>query len=182
MENNWIKLGTTHQYDNPWISVTEDQVINPSGNKGIYGVVHFKNLAIGVIPMDQEGNIYMVGQYRYVTEKYSLEIPEGGGPLDIDPLESAKRELKEETGLHANTWEKLFEMDLSNSVTDEKAIVYLATDLDQGLADPEETEELTVSKIHLTEAYKTVLDGKITDAITIAALFKMKIKLLENEK
>jgi 8-oxo-dGTP pyrophosphatase MutT (NUDIX family) len=182
MENNWIKISTTHQYDNPWISVREDQVINPAGNKGIYGIVHFKNLAIGIVPMDQEGNIYMVGQYRYVNGNYSLEIPEGGGPLGIDPLESAKRELKEETGLHANTWEKLFEMDLSNSVTDERAIVYLATDLQQGEPDPEETEELTVSKIPLTEAYQMVLDGKITDSITVAALFKMKIKLLENEK
>ena len=182
MHNNWIKLGTIHQYDNPWISVTEDQVINPSGNNGIYGVVHFKNLAIGVIPMDQEGNIYMVGQYRYVTEKYSLEIPEGGGPLGIDPLDSAKRELMEETGLLAKSWEKLFEMDLSNSVTDEKAIVYLATDLQQGEPEPEETEQLTISKIHLNDAYQLVLDGKITDAITIAALFKMKIKFLENEK
>jgi 8-oxo-dGTP pyrophosphatase MutT (NUDIX family) len=182
MENNWTKLGTIHQYDNPWIAVTEDQVINPAGNKGIYGIVHFKNLAIGVIPVDQDGNIYMVGQFRYVTGKYSLEIPEGGGPLDIEPLESAKRELKEETGLEAKTWEKLFEMDLSNSVTDERAIVYLATDLQQGVSEPEETEELTVSKIHLTEAYQMVLDGKITDAITVAALFRMKIKLLENEK
>jgi 8-oxo-dGTP pyrophosphatase MutT (NUDIX family) len=182
MENNWIKLGTTHLYDNSWISVTEDQVINPAGNKGIYGIVHFKNLAIGIIPMDQEGNIYMVGQYRYVSGNYSLEIPEGGGPLGIDPLDSAKRELKEETGLHANTWEKLFEMDLSNSVTDERAIVYLATDLQQGEPDPDETEELSVSKINLNEAYQMVLDGKITDSITVAALFKMKIKLLENEK
>ncbi len=182
MENNWIKLGTIHQYDNPWISVTEDQVINPAGNKGIYGIVHFKNLAIGVIPMDHEGNLYMVGQYRYVTGTYSLEIPEGGGPLGIDPLDSAKRELKEETGLQAKNWEKLFEMDLSNSVTDERAIVYLATDLQQGEPDPEETEELAVSKIHFTEVYQMILDGKITDAITVAAIFKMKIKLLENEK
>jgi 8-oxo-dGTP pyrophosphatase MutT (NUDIX family) len=182
MDNNWITLGTIHQYDNPWISVTEDQVINPSGNKGIYGIVHFKNLAIGVIPMDPEGNIFMVGQFRYVSGKYSLEIPEGGGPLGIDPLVSAKRELKEETGLEAQTWEKLFEMDLSNLVTDERAIVYLATDLQQGVPNPEETEELTVSKIHITEAYQMVLDGKITDSITVAALFKMKIKFLENEK
>ena len=179
---HWIKLATTHHYDNPWISVTEDQVINPAGNKGIYGIVHFKNLAIGIVPMDQEGNIYMVGQYRYVSGSYSLEIPEGGGLLGIDPLDSAKRELKEETGLQAKTWEKLFEMDLSNSVTDERAIVYLATDLLQGEPDPEETEELSVLKIHLNEAYQMVLDGKITDSITVAAVFKMKIKLLENEK
>jgi 8-oxo-dGTP pyrophosphatase MutT (NUDIX family) len=182
MNNNWIKLGTIHQYDNPWISVTEDQVINPSGNKGIYGIVHFKNLAIGVIPMDQDGNVYMVGQYRYVTGAYSLEIPEGGGPIGIDPLVSAKRELKEETGLSANHWDKLFEMDLSNSVTDERAIVYLATGLKAGEADPEDTEALTVSKIPFKEVYQMVVEGKITDAITITAILKMKIKFLENEK
>lgn len=181
MENNWIRLGTIHQYDNPWISVTEDQVINPSGNKGIYGIVHFKNLAIGIIPMDDDGNIYMVGQYRYVSGKYSLEIPEGGGPIHLDPLDSAKRELKEETGLTADNWELLFEMELSNSVTDERAIVYLATGLKSGEPDPEETEALTVSKIPFNEVYQMVVNGKITDAITIAAILKMKIKFLENE-
>jgi len=182
MNNNWIRLSEKKEYENPWISVSEHQVINPSGNNGIYGVVHFKNLAIGIVPMDDEGHIYMVGQYRYVLGKFSLEIPEGGGPLDTDPLESAKRELKEETGLEAVSWEKLFEMDTSNSVTDERAIVYLATGLMQGDASPEETEELTVSKIHLNDAYQMVLDGVITDSISVVAILKMKIKLLENEK
>jgi 8-oxo-dGTP pyrophosphatase MutT (NUDIX family) len=182
MNNNWIKLSEKKAYENPWISVSEHQVINPSGNNGIYGVVHFKNLAIGIVPIDQEGYIYMVGQFRYVLGKYSLEIPEGGGPIDDDPLESAKRELKEETGLEAANWEKLLEMETSNSVTDERAIVYLATGLVQGDASPEETEELIVSKIHLNEAYQMVLDGEITDSISVAAILKMKIKSLENEK
>lgn len=182
MNNNWVRLSEKKAYENPWISVSEHRVINPSGNNGIYGVVHFKNLAIGIVPMDEEGHIYMVGQFRYALGKFSLEIPEGGGPLDIDPLESAKRELKEETGLKATSWEKLFEMDTSNSVTDERAIVYLATGLVQGDASPEETEELTVSKIHLNEAYQMVLDGAITDSISVVAILKMKIKFLENEK
>lgn len=182
MNNNWVRLSEKKEYENPWISVSEHQVINPSGNNGIYGVVHFKNLAIGIVPMDEEGHIYMVGQFRYVLGKFSLEIPEGGGPVGTDPLESAKRELKEETGLEAKSWEKLFEMDTSNSVTDERAIVYLATGLVQGDASPEETEELTVSKIHLNQAYQMVLDGEITDSISVVAILKMRIKLLENEK
>lgn len=182
MQNNWVKLDVKNEYENPWISVSEHQVINPSGQQGIYGVVHFKNYAIGIVPMDDDGFIYMVGQFRYVMGKFSLEIPEGGGQLNVDPLESAKRELKEETGLEASSWEKLFEMDLSNSVTDERAIVYLATGLMEGVSSPEETEELTVTKMHLNEAYQLVLDESITDAITVAAIFKMKIKMMDNEK
>ena len=105
--NTWKTLESKDIYDNPWISVREDKVINPSGGDGIYGVVHFKNLAIGIVPIDKDGYTYLVGQYRYSLEEYSWEIPMGGGPLDIDKLESAKRELKEETGLVAHKWTEI---------------------------------------------------------------------------
>ena len=177
--NNWIvKTEQTH-YENSWIKVTEYQVINPSGNEGIYGKVHYKNIAIGIIPLDKDGNIHMVGQYRFVLNKYSIEIPEGGGDPDIDPLESAKRELKEETGLKADKWEKILEMHLSNSVTDELAIVYLATNLMQEESAPEETEKLTITKMTLDEVYEMIIDNKITDAITVAAILRLKIMMLE---
>lgn len=180
-KNNWKILTENVKYDNPWIKVTEFDVITPGGTNGIYGKVHFKNLAIGIIPIDKERNIYLIGQYRFVLEQYSWEIPEGGGLIGIDPLISAKRELKEETGLEAAGWTKILEMHLSNSVSDELSIVYLATDLTQGVAEPEETEELDLIKIPFEEAYQKVLQFEITDSMTVAAILKLKIMFLEND-
>lgn len=179
---NWTINSSVRKYDNPWITVTEYQVINPSGNKGIYGEVHFKNIAIGIVALDDQDNIYMVTQFRFVLNQDSLEIPEGGGSLEIDPLLSAKRELKEETGLVANSWEKLMELHLSNSVTNEKAIIYLAKDLRQGEMDLEETEDIVVSKLSLKEAYELVKENKITDAISVAAILKLYILQFENKR
>ena len=179
---NWTINSSEKKYDNLWITVTEHHVINPSGNPGIYGEVHFKNIAIGIVALDENDNIYMVNQFRFVLNQDSLEIPEGGGGLDIDPLLSAKRELKEETGLVANIWEKLMELHLSNSISNEKAIVYLAKDLKQGEMDLEETEDIIVSKLSLKEAYDMVNENKITDAISVAAILKLYILQLENKR
>ncbi len=178
-KNPWKTLSSEEKYNNPWINVTEHQVINPSGNKGIYGKVHYKNLAIGIVPIDEKGYTCLVGQYRYPLDAYSWEIPEGGGLLNTDPLLSAQRELLEETGLKAAHWEKILEMYLSNSVSDEKAIIYLASGLSQHNAEPEETEQLKLKKVHFEEAYEMVMTGVITDAMSVAAL--LKIKLLQQK-
>ncbi len=131
---------------NPWIEVTHREVINPSGNPGIYGLVHFKNLAIGIVPFDAQLNTWLVGQYRYTLNGYSWEIPEGGGPLGSDPLESAKRELLEETGIRAERWTKILDLHTSNSVTDEAGLAYAAQGLSFGEAQPEDSEELRIRK------------------------------------
>lgn len=178
--NPWTIQQSKVVYNNPWIQVTEHQVLNPAGNPGIYGVVHFHNLAIGVIPY-ADGKIWMVGQYRFPLEAYSWEIPEGGGALDIDPLASAQRELLEETGLTATHYRRLLEMDLSNSVSDERAIVYLATGLHQGTAHPEEDEVLHVKQMTLEEAYNLVEQGQIRDSLTVAAIFRLRIMHLEGQ-
>ncbi len=174
-ENPWKTLESNEIYDNPWIKVTEHNVLNPAGGAGIYGVVHFKNLAIGIIPIDENGNIWLVGQYRFPLKAYSWEIPEGGGNLAIHPLESAKRELLEETGLKADKWTEIQRMHLSNSVSDELAILYLAENLTQYEAEPEETEQLTIKKIHFEEAYQKVLMGEITDSMSVAGILKLKL-------
>jgi len=174
MKNPWTKLSSKITYDNPWIRVQEDQVLNPAGNPGIYGTVHFKNQAVGVVPYEK-GYIWMVGQYRYPLDIYSWEIPEGGGLWDEDPLETAKRELQEETGLLAANYEPLFEMHISNSVSDEWGIVYLATDLTPGKANPEEEEELQIKKMKLEEVFQEVEAGKITDSLTVTAVFKLML-------
>lgn len=179
--NPWKVIASKPVYDNPWINVTEFDVINPSGGKGIYGKVHFKNLAIGVLPLDDQLNTWLVGQYRFVLDQYSWELPEGGGPVGVDPLESAKRELLEETGLLADEWTPLLQMHLSNSVTDELAILYLARNLSQGTAEPEETEELQVMKLPFEELYRMVENGTVTDSLTVAAALKLKLLLLEGK-
>jgi 8-oxo-dGTP pyrophosphatase MutT (NUDIX family) len=179
--NDWKILSQNLVYENPWISVHHFDVVNPSGNVGIYGKVHFKNLAIGIVALDNVGFIHLVGQFRFVLQQYSIEIPEGGGQFGVDPLDSAKRELREETGIQAENWEVLQEMHLSNSVTDEKAIVYLATGLSQGVSEPEDSENIQHFKISFEEAYKKVVEGEITDAITVAAILKIKLLKIEGK-
>jgi 8-oxo-dGTP pyrophosphatase MutT (NUDIX family) len=179
-ENNpWQVLSEQQVYDNNWINVTAYDVINPGGGKGVYGKVHFKNLAIGIVVLDHEMNTYLVGQYRFPINRYSWEIPEGGGPLYVDPLESAKRELLEETGLVAHEWTFLLKMHLSNSVTDEVSLIYLARELEQHTPMPEETEELVVKKLPFQEAWQMMVNGEITDAITIAAFQQIRLRFAE---
>lgn len=175
-ENNpWNTKTSEKVYESPWIKVMKHDVINPAGNPATYSVVNFKNLAIGVLPIDNEGFTWLVGQWRYPINEYCWEIPEGGGPLNTPPLQSAIRELKEETGIVAKEFSELMRLHLSNSATDELAIVYLAKNLVFEEAEPEESEVLQIKKIHLKEAYQWVMTGKITDAISVAAIMKAKI-------
>lgn len=180
-ENPWKITSEKVIYDNPWINLTEYQVLNPSGNPGIYGKVHYKNIAIGVLPLDDELNTYFVGQFRFPLGQYSWEMPEGGGILGVDPLDSAKRELLEETGLKAQNWTEIQRLHLSNSVSDELSIIYLARDLQQFEAEPEDTEQLIVHKLPFEQVYQMVCSGEITDAMTVAAVLKVQLLIIENK-
>ena len=178
MEHNdrkaqWQQLSSEVVYDNPWIQVRHDTVITPAKTEGIYGVVHFKNHAVGIVPVDDDGHVYLVKQSRYISGQLSLEIPEGGCPEAEHPLAAAKRELKEETGLSAQHWEPWLTMDLSNSVTDEQATIFLAQGLTAGESQLEETEDIEVCRLPFQEAINHVLAGTITDAMSVAALLKM---------
>jgi len=179
--SSWKTNKTRVVYDNPWIKVREDDVVQPDGKPGIYGVVHFKNKAIGVLPIDDDGNIYLVGQFRYPLDVYSWEIPEGGGPHDEDPLLAAQRELQEETGLTAGHWKELGRAHLSNSVSDEEAIYYLATQLEKGEACPEGTEDLAHKHIPFPEALNMVLRGEITDALSVMAIMHYALLVQQNK-
>ena len=174
--NNWNFQSRKTLYDNDWIRLDEDNVTNPGGGISHYGRIHFKNIAIGIIPLDEHNNTWLVGQYRYVPDCFSWEIPMGGGLIDINPLESAKRELKEETGLTADSWQALMPLHTSNSVTDERGIVYVARELTEGETAFEETEELHIIKLPLSEAIDRVLQGEITDAISVAGLLRLAME------
>lgn len=179
--NPWKTIKSEVKFETPWIKVTQHDVINPAGKNGIYGTVNFKNLAIGIIPLDEDNNTWIVGQWRYPLNQYSWEIIEGGGPLGVDPVESAKRELKEEAGLIAKNFRLLCNLHTSNSVTDEYSFIYLAQDLEMTNAEPEETEELEIKKIPFNKAFEMVMNGEITDSLSMAGILKTKILLDKGE-
>lgn len=177
MKNPWTTKSEKEVYDNPWINVKEYQVIHPGGKPGIYGVVHFKNIATAIVPLDEDNNTWIVGQYRYTLNKYSWEIPEGGGKLDIDPLESAKRELLEETGIKAENWTEIMRLDMSNSVTDELGVAYVARGLSFHESNPDDDEDLEVRKVPFEDVLQMAMRGEITDAFALNAIFKTHIML-----
>ena len=181
-DNPWQTVTHKQVYDNPWIRVHEDDVINPSGGEGIYGVVHFKNLAIGIVPVDDQHNTWLVGQYRYAVESYEWEIPAGGAPAGEPLVECAKRELLEETGLVAEHWDQIMDgLQLSNSITDELAHTFVARGLTQRTACPEDTEELQIRRVPLEAAIDMAITGQLSDAFSVVSLMRLKHLMLRNE-
>jgi len=179
--NPWKKKSERIIYDNPWIIVREHQVIDPSGKDTIYGVVSAKHLAIGIIPLDDDYNTWLVGQYRYPLHRYSWEIVEGGGKFDVDPVESARRELKEETGLTARNYTEILRLQTSNCISDEIAIVYVAKGITEGIADPDDDEKLKVAKVPFSEACRMVMDGRIEDSISVGGILKAHLLMKEGK-
>ncbi len=177
MQNPWRILRTKSIYENPWITVEEYQVINPKGGPGIYGKVHFRNKAIGIIPLDDDLNTWLVGQYRFTLDEYSWEIPMGGGPIDVNILESARRELKEETGLSASEWTEILRIHTSNSVTDEEGFVFLAQGLTEGETEFDPTEDIAIKKLPFADSLRMVIDGLITDSLSMAGILSVARRL-----
>ncbi len=167
---SWKTLSTRVVYENPWMQVREDHVINPGGGENQYGYVHFRNRAVAILPLDEDGHTWLVGQQRYTLGEYSWELPMGGAPLDEEPLAAARRELREETGLTAQHWSELMRLHTSNSITDEFGVVFLAEGLIEGEPDTEETEDLTIRRLPFADALVMVEAGEITDAMSVAAI------------
>ncbi len=181
MKNPWTMLSQATVYENDWIRVDHHEVLGPSGGPGVYGTVHFKNQAIGVVPIDESGRVILVGQYRFPLGAYSWEIPEGGGSRSVTALESAQRELCEECGLAARRWMEIQCMDLSNSVSDEHSTVFLAWELSEVPAQPDEHEILQIARVPFWEAVERVKSGEIRDAISVAALLRVALMALQGE-
>ena len=178
--NPWQTLSTLRVYANPWIEVREDQVRTPSGAAGIYGVVQYQNRAVGVVPIDEDGFTWLVGQYRYTHDSYEWEIPEGGCPAGETLEACALRELQEETGLVAAELTPLLSpalspLQLSNSTTDETAYLFVARRLTVGAANPEDTEALALWRLPLAEAVAMALDGRIRDVMSVVALLRLAL-------
>lgn len=171
----WQRHGRRVAYQNAWITVYHDDVARPDGSAGIYGVVHFENIAVGVVAIDADDRVALVGQHRYTLDVMSWEIPEGGSAVGEDALEGARRELREETGLRAESWREIGRYHLSNSVSDEEAVIYQATGLTAGTAEPDETEELTVRWVSFDEALNLIDRGEITDAMSVIGLQRIAL-------
>jgi 8-oxo-dGTP pyrophosphatase MutT (NUDIX family) len=161
-------------FESGWIKVTDQTAIAPTGRPSPYGLVRFKNLAVAVLPIHEDGTVTLVGQHRFPFADYSWELPEGGSPLDEDPLEGAKRELAEETGLAAAEWREIMRAQLSNSVTDERMIGYLALGLSPapGAHQADETEAIALVRVPFREALDAALDGHLPDMLTVAMLLR----------
>ena len=169
-ESPWRRRSRRLVYENAWVSVLHDEVDRPDGQPGIYGVIHFQNHAVAIVAIDAQDRVALVGQWRYTIDGYSWELPEGGVPPGEAPLTGAQRELREETGLRAAHWREVARIAVSNSVTDELGTIFLATELQQGDAAPDGTEQLRVRWVAFDEALAMIDDGRISDLLTIAAL------------
>lgn len=176
MDGRFVRHSRRVAYENAWITVWHDEVTRPDGSPGIYGVVHFGNLAAGVLAFDDEDRIVLVGQHRYTLDEYAWEIPEGGVSPDEEALAGIQRELLEETGLTATHWRELCRLDLSNSVTDERAVLFVAGGLTHGAASPDPTEALEVRWVPFDEALAMTLDGRITDVLSVAAIQRVALE------
>jgi 8-oxo-dGTP pyrophosphatase MutT (NUDIX family) len=177
----WAVASETIVYDNPWITLTEYQTIAPTGRPALYGKLSFKNRAIGVVPLHADGTVTLVGQNRFPHANYSWEIPEGGAPLDEDPLDGAKRELAEEVGLEAADWRRILTMELSNSITDEVCHGYLALDLTPTATAPDETEDLAVARVPFGQALDAAVSGHMPDSLTVALLLRVHHMAVKGE-
>lgn len=182
MKGPWTVLSSNTVYENNWISVEHSDVLTPAGKPGIYGVVRPKNYAIAVLPMDKDYNCWIVGQYRFSTGSYEWELAKGGCLIGTEgPMEAGKRELREETGIVASTWQRVLVSNLSNCFSDEVSFSYLATNLTFKEPEPDENEKLEIKKVNLEQLVEMSLNGEINCALSQATIFAVKLMKDKNQ-
>lgn len=177
----WRSLSSRLVYENPWLTLTEHAAQAPTGFEAPYGVVGFKNLAIAVLPLHEDGTVTLVGQHRFPHGDYAWEIPEGGAPLGEAPLDGARRELREEAGLEAADWREVLRVQMSNSVTDERGFGFIATGLSPVEAAADETESFAVARVPFRQALDLALRGAISDMLSVAMLLRAYHMATEGE-
>jgi 8-oxo-dGTP pyrophosphatase MutT (NUDIX family) len=168
----WQSLSTVTVFENPWLRLERTQAIAPTGAAADYALVRFQNIAVGVLPLFDNGDVALVGQMRFAFDAYSFEMPEGGCAFSESPIDGAKRELAEEAGIKADNWREVLRLTTSNSVTDEMAVCYLATGLSEGRGEPDPTEVITTVRLPFKTALRSAICGEITDALTVATLLR----------
>ena len=168
----WGVKGVEVRFETAWMRIDDYDAIRPDGAETRYGVVHFKNLALGVLPLFENGDVILVGQHRFPSDRYSWELPEGGGDPSVSPRAEAARELEEETGFKASTWIEMLDMDMSNSITDERAVGFIATNLEPGETNPDPSEVLETRRIAFRDLLNECHGGQITDSLTLVIVFK----------
>lgn len=152
--------------------LTRHAATAPTGAEADYAVMRPRNLAVGVLPIHDDGRIVLVGQHRFTLNRFSWEMPEGGAPFDEDPLAGARRELAEEVGLTAEHWIEALRLDLSNSITDERAVTWIAWGLSEGPAAPDPTEALLQARPHFLDLLDEIGRGAVRDALTVATALR----------
>jgi 8-oxo-dGTP pyrophosphatase MutT (NUDIX family) len=177
--NPWETLSSRRFYESRYVDVDQDEVRHRSGKVHPYTALRFRIYGIAVLPILADGSTYLIGQYRYLSQRYTWELPRGSGPKGIDPLETAQRELKEETGAVAGQWLEVLRLMVSPGITDEMAPCFVAWDLDQGMADPDPQESLAIRQLSFPEAVAAVLDGTICDAASVATILAVQTRVAQ---
>lgn len=168
----WRDGGAATVFENPWMRLTRHQATAPTGAPADYVVMRPRNLAAGVLPLHDDGTVTLVGQHRFATMRYSWEMPEGGVPEGEDPLAGIQRELAEEAGLVADHWLEVLRLDLSNSITDERAVCWLAWGLGAAATAPDPTEDLRIVRVPFLSLIEEIDRGAVRDVMTVATALK----------
>jgi 8-oxo-dGTP pyrophosphatase MutT (NUDIX family) len=168
----WQDLGHRVVHETPWMTVTQHDAVAPTGRQVAYGVLRFRTVATGVLPVHADGTVTLVGQSRFARANYSWEMPEGGAPFDEDPLAGAMRELAEEAGLKAGSWKRALAIEVSNSITDEIGLTWIAWDLSPVPVAPDPTEVITIVRVPFTQLLKEIERGAVLDSFTVATAYR----------
>lgn len=167
---DWTQLGTKKIFENEFFTVNEDDVIEPDGKNGKYATIDVKD-GVAVLPLDDDGNVYLTRQFRYAIERGSVEAI-AGSLEDEEPFEGAKREAKEELGIDARNWTPLGKIDVLTSICRSSTHFFIAEGLTFTKPERESTEDIKQLQMTLDEAFEKVVRGEITHADTCVLVMR----------
>lgn len=168
----WKDHGHSVFFESPWMKLTRHEATAPTGVRADYMVMRPQNMSVGVLPLHDDGTVTLVGQQRFALANWSWEMPEGGAPFDEDPLEGARRELAEEAGLAAAQWRQALKAEMSNSITDERALAWVAWDLTPAPLAPDPTEVIRAARVPFGDLLREIGRGAVRDMFTVATTLR----------